>query len=91
MVPNMICFYGEFGPHRDEVTGQRRRLHNEELYDLYSPNIILVIKSRIMRCFLTISVTRHHALCGDAFLCKELHQNLSSCAISVFLPTTVIC
>jgi hypothetical protein len=38
-----------FGPKRDEVTGQRRRLHNEELNDLYSsPNIIRVIKSRIM-------------------------------------------
>jgi hypothetical protein len=26
-----------FGPKRDEATGQWRRLHNEELYDLYSP------------------------------------------------------
>jgi hypothetical protein len=26
-----------FGPKRDEVTGEWRRLHNEELYDLYSP------------------------------------------------------
>jgi hypothetical protein len=39
-----------FGPKRDEVTGKWRRLHNEELYDLYSlPNIIRVIKSRMMR------------------------------------------
>jgi hypothetical protein len=39
-----------FGPRRDEVTGEWRRLHNEELNDLYSsPNIIRVIKSRIMR------------------------------------------
>jgi hypothetical protein len=39
-----------FGPKRDEVTGKWRRLHNEELYGLYSsPNIILVIKSRRMR------------------------------------------
>jgi hypothetical protein len=38
-----------FGPKRDEVTGDWRRLHNEELHDLYSsPNIIRVIKSRIM-------------------------------------------
>jgi hypothetical protein len=36
-----------FGPKRDDVTGEWRRLHNEELYDLYSsPNIIRVIKSR---------------------------------------------
>jgi hypothetical protein len=39
-----------FGPKRDEATGEWRRLHNEELNDLYSsPNIIRVIKSRIMR------------------------------------------
>jgi hypothetical protein len=36
-----------FGPKRDEVTGEWRKLHNEELIDLYSsPNIIPVIKSR---------------------------------------------
>jgi len=39
-----------FGPKRDEVTGVRRKLHNEELNDLYcSPNIVRVIKSRRMR------------------------------------------
>jgi hypothetical protein len=36
-----------FGPRRDEVTGKWRRLHNEELNDLYcSHNIVRVIKSR---------------------------------------------
>ena len=36
-----------FGPKRDEITGEWRRLHNEEFNDLYcSPNIIRVIKSR---------------------------------------------
>jgi len=36
-----------FGPRRDEVTGELRRLHNEELNDFYSsPNIVRVIKSR---------------------------------------------
>jgi hypothetical protein len=39
-----------FGPRRDKVTGEWRRLHNQELYALYSsPNIIWVIKSRRLR------------------------------------------
>jgi hypothetical protein len=39
-----------FGPRRNKVTGKRRRLHNNELYALYSSlNIIRVIKSRRMR------------------------------------------
>ena len=39
-----------FGPKRDEVTGECRKLHNEELRDLYSlPNIVRVVKSRRMR------------------------------------------
>ena len=39
-----------FGPKRDEVTEEWRKLHNEELSDLYSlPNIVRVVKSRRMR------------------------------------------
>jgi hypothetical protein len=40
-----------FGPKRDEVTGEWRKLHNnEELHDLYSsPSIVIIIKSRRMR------------------------------------------
>ena len=39
------------GPKRDEVTGEWRKLHNEELSDLYSllPNIVRVVRSRRMR------------------------------------------
>jgi hypothetical protein len=37
-----------FGPKRDEVIGGRRKLHNEELHDLYtSPSILTIIKSRM--------------------------------------------
>jgi hypothetical protein len=39
-----------FGPEKDEVTGGWRKLHNEELHNLYSsPSIIRMIKSRKMR------------------------------------------
>ena len=37
-----------YGPKRDKVTEEWRKLHNDELYDLYSsPNIVRVIKSRM--------------------------------------------
>ena len=39
-----------FGPKRDKVTGEWRKLHNEELSDLYSlPNIVRVVEARRMR------------------------------------------
>jgi hypothetical protein len=39
-----------FWPKRDEITGEWRKLHNEELHEMYSlPNIVWVIKSRRMR------------------------------------------
>jgi len=41
---------GVFGPKRDEVIGEWRKLHNEELRDLYSlPNVVRVVNSRRMR------------------------------------------
>ena len=53
-----------FGPRRDEVTGEWRRLHNEELSDLYSsPNIVRVIISRRMRW------ARHVARMGEGRGC----------------------
>jgi len=45
-----MVFRGIFGPKRDEVRGEWRKLRNVELNDLYcSPNIVRVIKSRRMR------------------------------------------
>jgi len=55
-----------FGPRRDEVAGDWRRLHNEDLNDLYcSPNIVRVIKSRRMR------LAGHVALMGGETGGKE--------------------
>jgi hypothetical protein len=49
-----------FEPKRDEVTGERRKLHNEELHSLYSsPSIIRQVKSRRMRW------ARHVARMGE--------------------------
>ena len=49
-----------FGPKRDEVTGEWRKLHTEELNNLYSlPSIVRVVKSRRMRW------ARHVARMGD--------------------------
>jgi hypothetical protein len=47
-----------FEPKRDEVTGEWRRLHDEELYDLhFSPKIIRVIKLRKMRWAGNVALT----------------------------------
>jgi len=49
-----------FGPRKDEVTGEWRRLYNEELNDLFSsPNFVRVIKTRRMR------LSGHVALMGE--------------------------
>jgi hypothetical protein len=67
-----------YGPRREEVAGGWRRLHNEELHNLYpSPNIIMVIKPKRMRWVghiarmgkdkgknvkLSLCLTKHHAM-----------------------------
>jgi hypothetical protein len=38
-----------FGPKRDEVTGEWKKLHNDDLHDLYSSPSIRIIKARRMR------------------------------------------
>jgi len=49
-VPENLVLMRIFGPRRDEVTVEWKRLHSEELNDLYSsPNIVRAIKSRRMR------------------------------------------
>ena len=58
-----IVFRRTFGPRRDEVTGEWRRLHNEELNDLYSPSIVRVLKSRRMKW------AGHVALMGEESWC----------------------
>ena len=56
-----------FGSKRDEVTGEWRKLHNEELRDLYSlPNIVRVVKSRRMRW------AWHVALIGEGEMCTGI-------------------
>jgi hypothetical protein len=48
-----------FGPKRDEVTGEWRKLHNEELRDLYSsPSIIRIIKTSRMRSVVHVARMR---------------------------------
>jgi hypothetical protein len=40
-----------YGPTKDEITGEWRRLHNKKLYAMHSPpNVIWVIKSKKLRC-----------------------------------------
>ena len=53
-------------PKRDEVTGEWRKLHNDELNDMYcSPSIVRVIKSRRMRW------ADHAARMGEEERCKQ--------------------
>jgi len=49
-----------FGPKKDKVTGERRKLHNEELNDLYSsPSFVMLIQTRRMKC------AEHEARTGE--------------------------
>jgi hypothetical protein len=49
---------------RDEMTGEWRKLHNEELHDLYSlPSIIRITRSRRMRCSEHVARTGRRGTC----------------------------
>ena len=56
-----------FRPKKDEVVGEWRKLHNEELNNLYSPNIVLVIKSRRMRWMGHVARTGWGEKCVQGF------------------------
>ena len=83
-----------FGPKRDEVTGEWRRLHNEELYSLYSsPDIIRVIKSRRLSitCF-SLCVLNHACVrtCVCVCVCVRVgempkHVGVCICALACSL------
>ena len=67
-----------FGPKKDDITGEWRRLYNEELYDLYSsPNIIQLIKARRMRWAGHVECMGGQERCtqdfGGEFGCKRDH------------------
>jgi hypothetical protein len=80
-----------FGSRWDEVKGGWRRLHNEEINDLYSsPNIVRVIKSRIIRR------AGHVARMGEEYktfissLCNLLHSPVTSSLLGPsILPNTL--
>jgi hypothetical protein len=67
----LSCLRRIFGPKKDEVTGDWRKLHNEELHNLYSSsNIIRIIKSRRLRWAGHLARMRrrgmHIGYCGKA-------------------------
>ena len=84
-----------FGPKRDEVTGEWRKLHNEKLKGLYSSaNIVRVIKSRRMRWAGHVART----ILGDEYrpfsssLCNFLHSPVTSSLLgrNILLSTPFI-
>jgi hypothetical protein len=71
MVFDNRVLWRTFGPKRDEVTGEWRKLHDEELNDLYcSPNIVRVFKSRRIRWAGHVSMYGRHERCVEGLVGK---------------------
>jgi hypothetical protein len=71
-----------FGPRRDELTGELRKLHNEELHDwYYSPSIIRIIKVRRMTSLVVWTLDSFPAVYGtrrfNTEFTRALHLPLS--------------
>jgi hypothetical protein len=63
-----------FGPKRDEVTGEWRKLHNKQLHDLYSsPTIVRVIKSRRIGWAVHVARMGREEAC-TGFWCGNLRE-----------------
>jgi hypothetical protein len=69
-----------FGPKRDEVTGEWRKLHNEELRDLYSSlSIIRMIKSRRMRWVGHVPLERWDEVMWTGFVWLRIETSSCKC------------
>jgi hypothetical protein len=86
-----------FGPKRDEVTGEWRKLHNEELNDLYcSPAIVRVIKWRSMRWAWHVArLGERRGVCRDLVGTRERkrplgrHKHRGECNIKMYFKGLV--
>jgi hypothetical protein len=68
---------GIFGPKRDEVTGEWRKIHNDELNDLYSsPSIFRLIKSRRMRWVVPVACVGERRVVYRVLVVKPVGKGL---------------
>jgi hypothetical protein len=79
-----------FGPKRDEVTGDWRRLQDNELYDFYSSqNVIRVVKSRKMRWAGHVACMGGRRCAYRVWLGGDLRERLHMEDCILFIPRTV--
>ena len=80
-----------FGPRRDEVTGEWRRLHNEELNDLYSSPIRATCPAHlILLDFITRTVLGEQYRSFSSSLCNLLHSPVTSSLLGPNIPLDTI-